>query len=190
MSGLEKAVALAGGKVAGALPHPCAQCPWRLSNQGTEHPHGFYDADNIKRLWDGLRTGEAPGMSCHPTDSRMAEFSGYEGTAEREVMHECAGSLVMLAREFARFQAHTIDVEREMAEGVKVRAGEALRRYRKEAGRNGMTREGLSALTWLMVTGQTSLPGDPGRVNNDDVGIKLLPAWDTDVLVRSQKEAK
>lgn len=81
------------------LPQPCAECPWRLSNHCRENEHGFYDADNRTRLWTGLRSGEAPGMTCHPTDPDMAEYEGYEATAARTVTHECAGSVVLIQRE-------------------------------------------------------------------------------------------
>lgn len=45
---------------------PCAQCPWRTSNQGKRHPDGWYTKANLRRLWAGLRRGER--MTCHPTD--------------------------------------------------------------------------------------------------------------------------
>lgn len=183
---IEVAVAKAGGGVAPANPRACAQCPWRLSNQGQPHPHGFFDAANVRRLWNGLRTGEAPGMSCHPTDSRMAEFEGYEATAERETMHECAGSVAMRVREFMRFQAICLEVEAEQKAGAKFRRGEALHRYRAEAGRNGLTRIGIETLTWLVITGQTKLPS-PELVNDPDIGAACAPTWDPDVLRRAQR---
>ena len=166
------------------LPQACAQCPWRLSNQGTPHPHGFYDKGNIKRLWDGLRTGEAPGMSCHPTDSRMAEYEGYEQTAEREQMYRCTGSMVMVARELARFQAHTRDVDQETEAGAKLPRGEALKRYRAEAGRHGMTRDGLGELVWQWATGSFKFP-DVAAINDRDLGHHLILVWDPMILDRA-----
>jgi hypothetical protein len=166
------------------LPNACAQCPWRLSNQGTPHPHGFYTKANIKRLWDGLRTGAAPGMSCHPTDSRMADYEGYEQTAEREQMYRCTGSAVMVAREVARFQAFTREVEREQEAGAKLRRDEALRRYRAEAGRYGMSRDGLSALVWQWMTHSFEFP-PVEAINDPDLGSHLTVAWDAAILDRA-----
>lgn len=184
MSNLASRVGFQRRTIQDALPQPCAHCPWRISNQGTPHPHGFFDKANIRRLWDGLRKGDAPGMSCHPTDPRMAEFEGYEGTSDK-TMHECAGSLIVIARELARFKAHCYDVEREEADGAKFRHGEALRRYRRE-NRNGMTHEGLAEMAWMVATGQIRLPGDAARVNDPDIGTFGLTSWDPEILVRSE----
>lgn len=102
------------------LPQPCAECPWRLSNHCREHEHGFYDDDNRERLWAGLRSGEAPGMTCHPTDPDMAEFEGYEKTATRVVTYECAGAVVLIQRELAIIQ--------NIAEGLGIVNREATKR--------------------------------------------------------------
>lgn len=161
----------------GPLPRACSACPWRISNQGQAHPHGFYSAANLRRLWNGLRTGEAPGMTCHPTDPRMEEFEGYEATAKIEVTHQCAGSLVVVQRELIRFQAITKDVEREKAAGTKLRRDEALRRYRIASAPSGCNRGGLAEWVWRLVIGE--LKGITLEALNDpDIGTPFVPAWD------------
>lgn len=114
----------------------CAQCPWRLENQGKRHRHGFYTKANLRRLWAGIRRGER--MTCHPTDPAMAEFEGYEGTAERELTHECVGALVLAQREVMRFQWACEAAAREGA-----RDGYA--RYRRMFPR-GLLREGFAVI--------------------------------------------
>lgn len=168
-------------KLVQANPEPCSACPWRLANQGrADDPHGFYEASNLKRLWDGLRTGEAPGMTCHPTDPAMADFAGYEGAAARPRTAECMGSLVLLSREAKLFEAHAIAiVAEEEASGVKARRGEAYRRYRRERGRsrNGMTLEGLGAFIMriaMRLPGQLPIP--PLPIFDEAIGHKPLPA--------------
>lgn len=161
-------------KLVAANPRPCSACPWRLSNQGRkDDPHGFYTKANLKRLWDGLRSGEAPGMTCHPTDPEMAVYAGYEATADRPATAECAGSIVLLAREFKAFEALTREVDAEEAAGVKLRRGEALRRYRRARPR-GMTREGLAELVFriaVVMPGAVPIP----RVVADDSDIGYPP---------------
>lgn len=178
-------------KVVPALPLACAHCPWRISNQGKQHPHNFYAKSNLRRLWNGLRTGEAPGMSCHPTDPHMAEYEGYEATADREETHECAGSVILLAREFMRFQAITLDVEDETAAGATLRPQEALKRYRAEAGAKGaLTRDAIAGLLWrLAVRTPLNLPFNLTKrgLNDPDVGCPFLPEWDTEIEARSQR---
>lgn len=142
-----------------ACPKPCSACPWRLSNQGQPHPHGLYSPSNLKRLWTGLRSGAR--MSCHPTDPRMAEFDGYEKTAEREVTHECAGALVLVQREFMTFQ--------KMGEADP--NGQTLKRYRRERP-NGLSREGLVAVLERATFGGTVLsPVAMARPDLSDVEI-------------------
>lgn len=180
--------------IAEPTPRACAACPWRLSNQGTPHPHGFYSTANLRRLWNGLRLGNAPGMTCHPTDPRMAEFEGYEKTAEREQAHECAGSIVLLVREAQRLQAFCLDVEDEEAAGVALRAGEALRRYRA-AVRSPLSRGVLADVVWRFLAGGTPIARSlgavtPDSVNDPDVGYPAgLGDWDPAILARAQGQS-
>lgn len=164
-----------------ALPRACSACPWRLSNQGTPHPHGFYDRENIKRLWAGIRTGEAPGMTCHPTDPRMSEFEGYERTAEADTTYECMGSWTIVAREVARFETICREVDAAKQAGAKFRSGEALRRYRAETKGKGFTRDGLRL--WavrfaLAFPGENLIRVPREALLDEGVGTTLAPAWE------------
>jgi hypothetical protein len=75
----------------------CDTCPWVLANQGKHHPAGWYKVSNLRRLWNGLRTGRAPGMVCHSSDPANKE---YGGNADIKPGHEaeCAGAMVLIAR--------------------------------------------------------------------------------------------
>lgn len=84
---------------------PCSACPWRKSNQGKRHPHGWYSQANLRRLWKGLRSGDAPGMSCHPTDVNNEVPDGHKPVPEGTKMMECAGALLLVQRELRRAQA-------------------------------------------------------------------------------------
>lgn len=154
-----------------ANPKPCAQCPWRTANQGTPHPHGFYAKKNLRRLWAGLRTGER--MTCHPTDSRMAEFEGYEHTAEREHLHECAGALILVQREMVRLQDEMQGAERD---GV---AAEGYKRYRKLHPR-GILREGYVRIAFAISATSNPITGPHARtmdLNVEGVGHPDLSEW-------------
>lgn len=171
-------------KLVANAPRACALCPWRISNQGTPHPHGFYTVRNLDRLWNGLRTADAPGMTCHPTDPRMAEFSGYEATAEREETRECAGAIVLVVRELMRFQAICLaDPDRK----------DALLAYRREQPK-GLGRRAMADLVWRFIAGGTpvarAIQADSRLVNDPDVGYpKRLGEWDPEILVRAQAES-
>lgn len=153
-----------------ANPKPCAQCPWRLANHGQPHPHGFYTKRNLARLWAGLRRGER--MTCHPTDPEMADFEGYEATADRGVTHECAGALILAQREVAKFSQAAHDAE-------DAGTNDAMRRYRD--GRRGtMTRDGLAEVVWNTVV--RGVPGqlDARKVNigDQEIGYEPLGPFD------------
>jgi hypothetical protein len=144
---------MASESVVCSTGRPCAVCPWRLANQGTPHPHGFYTKTNLRRLWTGLKAGER--MTCHPRDPRMAEFEGYEKTAASQSTPECAGALVLIQRELAKFShlAKTVDAEDDDA-----RPGEALRRYRRTSPA-AMTREGLGEHLFALAMPTNPLTG-------------------------------
>ena len=152
-------------KVAPANSHPCAECPWRTVNQGQRHPHGFYSKANLRRLWAGLRRGER--MSCHPTDSRMAEFEGYEHTAEVETTHECMGALVLVQREAQKFQ--DIVAEFGWAEGSML--------YRRRHPM-GLTREGLAATVERVIFAGSPLSSAVrANLNEDGIDYAPLGSW-------------
>jgi hypothetical protein len=154
-------------EMAPAHGQPCKHCPWRLSNQGKRHQHGFYTKANLRRLWNGLRRGER--MTCHPTDPAMAEFEGYEGTAERHVTHECAGAQILVQREIDRAQ-------RCIPEG----GGDGYRPYRAKHPM-GLLRGGLLEHISTHIFAGTFLGGlRPTKVNlnEKDVGYEPLGTWE------------
>lgn len=80
-------------------PRACAHCPWRESNQGKRHPGHYYTLANLKRLWNGLRSGEAPGMTCHPTDPNNPVPEGCPSVPDGVETRECTGALLLVTRE-------------------------------------------------------------------------------------------
>ena len=90
--------------VAPALGTPCGACPWRTANHGRRHPDGWYTKANLRRLWAGLRTGVAPGMTCHPTDPNNPVPDGWRGVPADTVTRECAGAQLLVQREIRIFE--------------------------------------------------------------------------------------
>jgi hypothetical protein len=151
-------------KMAEANPTPCALCPWRLDNQDKRHPHGFYAKANLRRLWAQLRRGER--MTCHPTDPRMAEFTGYEGTENSHCTRECTGSLVLVQREFMRLQA-----------SIKAHAARGLKLYR-QAHPAGLTTDGARCtLARAMFCYPGELPMAKPNLNQPGIGHQPLAPW-------------
>lgn len=112
---------------------PCAACPWLTANHRRPHPQGYYTDANRRRLWNGLRTGRAPGMTCHPTDPENQPVKAAQRT------RECAGAVILALRELAACEA-----------------GKDLADYRR--GRPlAMTRDGL------LTTAMAPMPYPMGR---------------------------
>lgn len=138
---------------------PCAQCPWRKSNCGKkvttgEMPYGWYSEKNLRRLWSGLRTGEAPGMTCHPTDSDNPTPNGRKPTSDGVEKHECAGALLLIQRELSL-------VEKD------------LKGYLKARSRLGLTKTGIA--WWGVSRGSlagTYFGGPPMYKVNEDPDIQ------------------
>lgn len=116
--------------VARCAPRACAHCPWRASNQGKRHPGHWYTLTNLRRLWTGLRTGEATGMTCHPTDPNNPVPDGCPSAPEGTETRECTGALLLVTREL------------KLVEKLGVPA------YLKQRGRVGLSRDGL--LHWAV----------------------------------------
>ena len=85
-------------EVEGLADHPCAACPWLTANHRRPHPDGWYSDANRRRLWSGLRTGDAPGMTCHPTDPNN------QPVGDHVVTRECTGAWLLVAREATAFE--------------------------------------------------------------------------------------
>lgn len=147
--------------VKAATGQVCAACPWRRSNQGKPHPHGWYSKRNLRRLWTGLRTGEAPGMTCHPTDSNLLVPDGYREARPDAETVECSGALLLVQRELRIVERMVLAEE---IGGTR----EYLRTRRR-----GLTRAGL--MWWIGSRYQfagTPLGGAPmpGIPEDPDVG--------------------
>lgn len=162
----------------------CAVCPWRLANAGKPHPHKFYAAANLRRLWRGIRDGER--MTCHPTDPQMEEFEGYEKTADRDVTRECAGAQTLVQRELAYFTQAAKDFEAGKTEDAK----SALQFYRRRRPR-GLTRAGLAGHFFAAVM---TMPGAPPMrkvpLADDEVGYALLGEFEIEQVPDAVQEMK
>ncbi len=105
---------------------PCAQCPWRLSNQGKRHRFGFYTKANLRRLWNEVRGGGLP-QSCHPTDPTHPNH----GAKPDSKPQECSGSVIVVLREV-----------RKMADDKGVIDTPGVDRHLKTR-RKGLTKNGI-----------------------------------------------
>lgn len=157
-----------------ATPKPCAQCPWRISNQGKRHPGGWYTRRNLERLWAGMRRGED--MTCHPTDpdnpvTEAMALRGVKRAPEAATTVECAGSLILKQREFMRAQ-DALKAHGNIAGGMAA--------YRKAHPR-GLTKRGFIKLVQRMMFGGSPLAPGPTmstpNLNDPDVGVPFLEPW-------------
>lgn len=121
----------------------CATCPWRTSNHGKPHPEKWYATANLRRLWDGLRRGEAPGMICHSTDPDSIHYGGEKAVRPGHERH-CAGALILIQTEMDA-----------------LKDAPSLRAY-QQARHKPLTRDGGAAWAWriLTVLGGTSFRVD------------------------------
>jgi hypothetical protein len=132
------------------LPQACKDCPWQIANHGKKpDPHGFFTKANRTRLWKGLRTGEAPGMTCHGTDTAR-DRPDWDDSAGAEATHECAGAIACVQRELLIFQ--------NIAEGLPedAKAGRAFTLYRQMRP-GGMTTGGFAEWISRIMFGGTPL---------------------------------
>ena len=77
----------------------CPTCPWIRQNHGKKHPAKWYSLANLKRLWNGVRTGKAPGMVCHSTDPESPEYGGTNPNIKPGAEHECAGLIQIVIKQ-------------------------------------------------------------------------------------------
>lgn len=144
-----------------AVEKPCSACPWRKSNsrkkvKTKDMPYGWYSQKNLDRLWSGLRTGEAPGMTCHPTDGSNPLPEGMEPPKETIEKRECAGALLLVQRELKLIE--------------ELGPKEYLKRSKA---RRGLTKDGIT--WWAMgrcAFAGTPLGGDPMIKIEEDPDIE------------------
>lgn len=151
-----------------ANPRACAACPWRLSNQGTRHPGGWYTKANLRRLWSKLRTGER--MTCHPTDSENPLPPGYKPVAATAVTHECTGATILQEREYMRFQNIALARPPGSHDGFRI--------YRQQHP-HGLTRDGVAEIINAVLFGGVWARGiAKPDLSDPDVGYLPLGLFD------------
>lgn len=144
----------------------CSDCPWRKSNQGRRHPDGWFSQKNLQRLWAGLRSGAAPGMTCHPTHPKVEAPDGSVNFLEHgEKTQECYGALLLVQRELRLIEK--LDPKH------KPHTFKAYRRLRPR----GLTTRGF--MLWLervVFAGRLGTPAMPEVEEDPDVAYtKALP---------------
>lgn len=116
------------------MSRPCAQCPWRLANQGKRHKHSFYTKANLRRLWNQLRGGGGE-QSCHLTDPSHPDHID-AGAKPGAKAQECPGSVIVVLREVQKMTAGSAVTNN----GVK--------KYLMMRKKNGLTKQGV--LFWVV----------------------------------------
>lgn len=141
-------------------PRACAHCPWRESNQGKRTPGHYYTAANLRRLWTGLRTGDAPGMTCHPTDPNNPVPEGCPAVPEGTETKECTGSLLLVMRELKMIE----------------KFGDVMP-YLRMRGRVGLSKDGV--VHWVLgrvkLGGTIMGSGAALPALDDDPGVQYKP---------------
>lgn len=74
----------------------CETCPWLTKNHGRKHHAGWYTKANLKRLWNGLRSGDCHGIVCHSTDPNRVLYGGVTPVAPGTEKQPCAGALLVI----------------------------------------------------------------------------------------------
>jgi hypothetical protein len=85
------------GRSAAKMIRVCDTCPFLKVNHGKPHPAKWYSIKNLRRLWNGLRTGKAPGMVCHSSDPNNKDYGGDKNVKPGHEQ-ECAGALILMIR--------------------------------------------------------------------------------------------
>lgn len=159
---------------------PCGTCPWRPENHGAENPEGWeetnqqiqeehgesledwYSEENLRRLWEGLRTGRAPGMICHATDPNADDYGGDPAKEGHE--RYCTGALILQMRHLKLMEAVLEIYDGDQADTC----------YQNLADGDHMTTEGFAQLVETIMFG--SMRGTPRSV----AGHVELP-WESPV---------
>ncbi len=123
------------GLIVKGLPcqaEPCESCPWRIANHSKRTKWQFYTQANLRRLWNQIRRGGGA-QTCHPTDPSHPDHIA-AGAKPGAVKHECAGSVILVLKEFEKIKAIA---------GDQPISGEHVVRYRAE-NPDGLTDTGLA----------------------------------------------
>ena len=83
----------------------CESCPWLTKNHGKPHPAGWYKIANLKRLWNGLRSGRAPGMVCHSSDPKSIDYGSTSKVKDTVKPRDCAGALLVIGKHLQEVNA-------------------------------------------------------------------------------------
>lgn len=148
-------------EVAPALESPCGACPWRTSNQGRQHPNGWYTKRNLSRLWGGMRRGEA--MTCHPTDPSNPMPDGWREVPADAVTRECAGYQTMILREWSIIERITL---------LPGNMTHVLQLYRRLRPR-GLTEIGVAALIERTMYAGTPLSHHWHKLTSQDLDAEV-----------------
>lgn len=91
------------------LKHPaakqsCNECPFRKDNQGKPQSAGWFEPENVTRLWRAIAHGST--LGCHKFDSpeitgfdELAKLDGYKTPVNINGRKECAGTTGLIWRE-------------------------------------------------------------------------------------------
>lgn len=116
-------------KAEGKLLTVCGTCPWLKVNHGKKHSaKWWYSLANLRRLWNGLRTGKAPGMVCHSTDPDSKEYGSEVNVKETSEKRECAGAVILVIKHCN--EMGDIGMPAYKAKWGKTRLGMTLRGFR------------------------------------------------------------
>jgi hypothetical protein len=101
------------------MANPCATCPFLAENRGKSHANGWYTLTNLRRLWNGLRTGRAPGMVCHSTDPKNVNYGGDKPVTPGHE-RECVAANTLIQRELNTLATYTLfkDYRRDHPDGL------------------------------------------------------------------------
>lgn len=83
----------------------CETCPWLTKNHGKEHPAGWYTTNNLRRMWNGLRSGKCPGVVCHASDPDQKDYGGIAPIKLTVERRQCAGAILAVGKHVDKLNA-------------------------------------------------------------------------------------
>lgn len=137
----------------------CDACPWRKTNQGKKHAHGFYTKTNLTRLWNQIRRGNGM-QSCHPTDPNHPDHGAKPDSTPRE----CSGSVLVVLHEVKAMASEDRNITKE-----------TIAAYQAARAKRGLTKSGI--LWWVVKRIQlggvpfVGAPKLPAVAEDDAIGL-------------------